>query len=154
MSNEKGFIHTRTLIALLITLSILPIIVNAYKIVGNFKFNYDYATNEMTLMDLRRVLLLAYDLKINEHELNFIYHNENYVLRLVNEKLILQPGTQIYLDHLNEINFYVDNECLYLRYITTEGKEYVKNIAKAKGIYLADFLSDDDQYDDDDFSDS
>lgn len=152
MSN-KGFSYTRTLIALLVITSILPIVYSCFDYVARFKFNYQELTDELTIIDLRRVLLLAYDLEIHEHDLSFIYHNDNYVLRYVNDKLILQPGTQIYLANIKEVNFYIKNDCLYMYYITNEEKEYEKVIYKTKGICLRDFPIDNDERDDDDFID-
>lgn len=78
----------RTLIALLITLTILPLAISVFSFAGNFTFNYNLANNEMALMDLRRVMLIAYDMEVSDYELNFIYHNDNYTLRYLNNKLI------------------------------------------------------------------
>ena len=153
MSNNRGFIYTRTVIAILIVLTILPILISAYSLIAKYNIDYNLLSNEISIMDLRRVLLLAYDIKINSHEMHFIYHNENYVLRLSNNKLILQPGTQIYLNDIKEINFNTKNGSIYLTYITNKGKEYEKNIGKEKGFYLADFSNNNDQPDDDDHID-
>lgn len=150
MSN-KGFSYTRTIIALLVITSILPIVYSCFDYVARFKFNYSEVTDELTLIDLRRVLLLSYDLEIHEQELSFIYHNDNYVLRYVNDKLILQPGTQIYLNDIREVNFFIKNDCLYMHYVTNDEKEYEKVIYKSKGIHIADFPINNDERDDDDF---
>lgn len=150
MSN-KGFSYTRTIIALLVITSILPIVYSCFDYVARFKFNYSEVTDELTLIDLRRVLLLSYDLEIHEHELSFIYHNDNYVLRYVNDKLILQPGTQIYLNDIREVNFFIKNDCLYMHYVTNDEKEYEKVIYKSKGIHITDFPINNDERDDDDF---
>ena len=117
MSNNRGFIYTRTMIAILIVLTILPILISAYSLIAKYNIDYNLLSNEISIMDLRRVLLLAYDIKINSHEMHFIYHNENYVLRLSNNKLVLQPGTQIYLNDIKEINFNTKNGSIYLTYI-------------------------------------
>ncbi len=153
MSNNRGFIYTRTVITILIVLTILPILISAYSLIAKYNIDYNLLSNEISIMDLRRVLLLAYDIKINSHEMRFIYHNENYVLHLSNNKLILQPGTQIYLNDIKEINFNTKNGSIYLTYITNKGKEYEKNIGKEKGLYLADFSNNNDQHNDDDHSD-
>lgn len=143
----------RTLIALLITLSILPLAVSSFRLVGNYEFNYNYVNNEIALMDLRRVMLLAYDIEVNDYEVNFIYHNDNYSLRYVNNKLLLQPGSQMYLNGIIDLNFTIENGCIYVNYVNEDGKEYKSNIGKEKGIYLDDFLNNDDvgdNLDDDD----
>ena len=145
MSN-KGFIKSRYLIALLITLSVLPITTSTIRLLASVNLDYNLINNEMALMDLRRILLIAYDLSISDYQLDFIYHNDNYTLRYVNDKLILSPGTQIFLNDIKEANFYSKNGCLYLRYVTNDNKEYERNIGTEKGFHL-DELSD--NYDDD-----
>ena len=145
MSN-KGFIKSRYLIALLITLSILPLCTSMVRLLGGINIDYNLVNNEIALMDLRRILLIAYDLEISDYQLDFIYHNDNYTLRYINDKLILSPGTQIFLNDIKEANFYGKNGCLYLRYVTNDNKEYERNIGAEKGFHL-DELSD--NYDDD-----
>jgi len=151
MCNNKtrGFITTRTLIALLITLTILPLATTVFKYISNINFDYALANNEMALMDLRRIMLLAYDKKVDDYEINFIYKNDNYTLKFINNKLILQPGTQIFLMDIDEAHFEVKNESIYVCYRTIEGKEYERNIASQQGIYLADFLDNNDELFDD-----
>ena len=142
---NKGIILTDTLIALLVTVSILPLAITVFRFCANFEFDYDFVNNEIAFMDLRRVILLAYDININEHELDFIYHGEDFSLRVVNKKLILQPGTQIYLNDINGASFYTKNGSIYISYMTKKGKEYERNIGKEKGIYLDDFLDNNDE---------
>ena len=145
MSN-KGFIKSRYLIALLITLSILPLTTSMLRLMASVNLDYNLVNNEIALMDLRRILLIAYDLQISDYQLDFIYHNDNYTLRYINDKLILSPGTQIFLNDIKEANFYSKNGYLYLRYVTNDNKEYERNIGTEKGFHL-DELSD--NYDDD-----
>lgn len=147
MSN-RGFIYTRTLVAIFVVLSILPLMISVFRYVSLFEFDYNLTNNKLALMDLRRVLLLAYDIQIDDHELSFLYHNENYSLKLINNKLILRPGTQIYLNDIDEVNFYIKNNCLYISYLNTKGKRYEEVIGQAKGIYLNDFFDNNDQYND------
>lgn len=144
-SYSAGFIKTRFLIALLITLSILPLCTSMVRLLGNVNMDYDLVNSELSMMDLRRILLIAYDLEINEYELNFTYHNSPYNLRLINDKLILSPGTQIYLNDIKEASFYTKNGCLYLRYVNNDNKEYEKIIGSAKSFHLPEFSN---NYDD------
>lgn len=141
----------RNLVALLITLAILPIAISVFSFVGNYEFNYNIVNNEMALTDLRRVMLIAYDIDVKDYEINFVYHNNDYVLRFVNNKLILQPGTQIYLNGILDAYFTKENGSIYVNYIDEYGKEYKRNIGKETGIYINDFLdNNDDMYNDDD----
>lgn len=135
---------TRNLIALLITLTMLPLAISTFSFVGKYEFNYNLINNEMALMDLRRVMLIAYDISVSEYEVNFVYHNDNYSLRYVNNKLLLQPGSQIYLNGIISARFYTNNNSIYVEYVDENGKEYQRNIGKEKGIYINDFLDSND----------
>ena len=153
MHKRRGFIYTRALVALLITMSLLPLAVTVFRFTADLDFDYDLVNSELALMDLRRVLLLAYDLDVSAHELNFVYHDDNYSLKVINDKLILQPGTQIYLNGVDEVNFYRKNGCLYLSYKNKEGKEIERNIGKETGIHLDGLSVDNAELPDSDNSD-
>ena len=55
MSRNNGFTYGRTLIALLITLSILPLALSIFNLVANLKPDYNLVNNELALLDLRRI---------------------------------------------------------------------------------------------------
>ena len=79
----------RNLIALFITLLLLPIALLLFRYTSNLKVDYMSLNDEIALSELREVLLLSYDLNIYEDYLAFIYQNEEYKLSLVNNKLLL-----------------------------------------------------------------
>ena len=143
MSGNRGITYGRTLIALLITLTILPLAISIFSFVANIKPNYNLL-NELALIDLRRRLLIAYDLNIEENRLEFINNGETNYLYYVNDKLILSPGTQIYLNDVKDVYFNLENGVIYLNYITNDNKEYKSAIGKEKGFYIDDFLDNND----------
>jgi hypothetical protein len=144
MSGNRGFTYGRTLMALLITLTILPLAISIFSFVANIKPNYNLLNNELALIDLRRRLLIAYDLNIEENRLEFINNGETNYLYYVNDKLILSPGTQIYLNDVKDVYFNLENGVIYLNYITNDNKEYKSAIGKEKGFYIDDFLDNND----------
>lgn len=152
MSNNKGF-ATRSLMALLITLSILPLAVSIITYCASLKQNYNLINSEIALMDLRRIMLISYDMEINENQLDFIYHNEEYHLVYINDKLILTPGTQIILNNIKEVSFYEKNDSIYLKYIDEDNKEYERNIGSAKRFYIDNFSFDNDELSSNNYSD-
>jgi len=145
---RRGFISTRALIALYVVMLLIPLAYSSFSFVGNNKFNYNEVSNEIALVDLRKILMLAYDLENNDDSLKFIYKGDEYELYETNNKLILKPGTQIFLNDIDSVQFINKNECIYLIY-ETNGKTYERNIGKTKGIRLADFSFDDDNTDGD-----
>jgi len=143
---RKGFVSTRALVAIYIILLLLPLAYSAFAFIGNNKFNYNEVSNEIAMTDLRKILMLSYDLDNNGDSLSFIYKGDNYELYQTNNKLILKPGTQIILNDIDNAEFTNKNGCIYLIY-ETNGKTYERNIGKEKGIRLADFSFDDDDSD-------
>ena len=130
----------RNILGLIITITLLPICIQAFIYTSNISFDYNEVNDELALFQLREQLLIAYDMKVNTDEMNFVYKNKDYKLSLVNEKLILQPGTQIYLNDVDDLFFENRNGCIYVCY-TRKNKQYERIICKQEGIYIDDFSS-------------
>ena len=125
----------------------LPIMTNSFIYTSNITFDYNEINDELALMQLRELLLLAYDVNITSTSVDFIYKNKNFSLSLVNNKLILQPGTQIFLNDIDNLYFMKKDGCIYIDYERND-KTYESIIASEKGIYLDDFSNCDDLDDD------
>ena len=128
----------RNLIGLIITITLLPICMQAFIYTSNISFDYNEINDEIALSQLREQLLIAYDMQVTNDELSFIYKNKNYKLSFVNNKLLLQPGTQIYLNDVDDLYFNILNECIYVCY-ERNNKQYERIIGKQEGIYIDDF---------------
>lgn len=130
----------RNILGLIITITLLPICIQAFIYTSNISFDYNEVNDELALFQLREQLLIAYDMKVNTDEMNFVYKNKDYKLSLVNDKLILQPGTQIYLNDVDDLFFENRNGYIYVCY-TRKKKQYERIICKQEGIYIDDFSS-------------
>lgn len=130
----------RNLIGLIITCAMLPMCMLSFKYIANIEFDYNKINDEIALCQLRENLLISYDMRVSSDSLNFIYKNKNYSLSLVNNKLILQPGTQIYLYDVDDLSFDIKNNCIYVSYSRGD-KDYERVIASQTGIYINDFSS-------------
>jgi hypothetical protein len=128
----------RTLLGLIITCTMLPITVQAFRFTSNIKFEYNEINDEIALMQLREILLIAYDMNIYSDELNFRYKNKDFSLSLVNNKLLLQPGTQIFLNDVDNIVFKTKNDFIYIEY-ERNNETYERLIGKQEGLYIDDF---------------
>ena len=147
MSNRRrGFISINTLVAFIVTLSIIPLAVSVISSVANINISYTEVNDELALLDLRRKLLIAYDVKNNGNSLSFIYDNDDFELSLINNRLVLTPGYQMFLDDIDYIDFVEEGNSIYIRY-ERKNKEYKTPIIKQKGIYLDEFSDYDDEYD-------
>lgn len=147
MSNRRrGFISINTLVAFIVTLSIIPLAVSVISSVANINISYTEVNDELALLDLRRKLLIVYDVKNNGNSLSFIYDNDDFELSLINNRLVLTPGYQMFLDDIDYIDFVEEENSIYIRY-GRKNKEYKTPIIKQKGIYLDEFSDYDDEYD-------
>ena len=143
-NRRRGFIGFRNVVALLIIVSILPLMTSTLSFVAKLRFTYSEINDELSLLQLRRILLIAYDVNNYGNCLEFIYHNDNYDLRLINNRLVLEPGYQMFLDNIDNLDFFEKGNAIYVRY-TRGNKDYETPIIKQSGVYLDDFS---DYYDD------
>lgn len=128
----------RNLIGLIITITLLPICIQAFIYTSSIPFDYDEINDEIALSQLREQLLIAYDMDISGNRLDFVYKNKDFKLSFVNGSLYLQPGSQMYLHDINNLNFDVRNGCVYICY-ERKNKNYEKVICKQEGLYIDNF---------------
>ena len=138
----------RNIIGLLIIITILPLCISCLQYVSKIDFVYEDINDEIALRQLRENLLIAYNVTNNYHQLDFIYQNKDFRLSCVNRKLIMQPGTQIYLNDIDDLYFENRGSIIYVCY-RRKNKQYERPIVK-QGIYLHEFS---DCFIDDDESD-
>lgn len=136
----------RTLLAVLIISLMLPIVTTAFVYTSDIEFNYNQINDELALMQLRELLLIAYDVNVDNNSIEFVYKNKNFHLNNINNKLILQPGTQIFLNDIDDAYFTCKDNCIYLNY-ERDNTKYETIIGNQKGIYLDDFSNCDDYND-------
>lgn len=143
---RRGFIELRSVVAIVVILSILPIVVSVMSIISSYKVDYDFVNDEISLYQLRRILLISYDINNDYDELNFIYHGKDFRLSTINNRLVLQPGYQVFLNNIDYASFDYYDGLLRLTY-GRNGNEKETYIYKEKGIYIDDFSDSNDEFD-------
>lgn len=145
MSNRRrsGFIFLRSILALFIVMTIMPLSTLIVLDASKLKFDHEDVSNEIALLQLRRILNIAYDIENSYDSLKFIYHNKTYELSLINKRLVLSPGYQMFLNDVDNLYFLEEGNVIYLVY-EKKGKESKTALTYANGIYLADFYDNDD----------
>ena len=111
MKTRQGSLLIDCLITLLVLVSLLSLI-NDFLRVQRSKLIFDKLQDEVSLSQLRRSLLLAKDFCLSENNLQFRINE----LELVNHKLILRPGVQIFLENIDQISFVNEENKWYLLY--------------------------------------
>lgn len=115
MKTRQGSLLIDCLITLLVLVSLLSLI-NDFLRVQRSKLIFDKLQDEVSLSQLRRSLLLAKDFCLSENNLQFRINDEVKELELVNHKLILRPGVQIFLENIDQISFVNEGNKWYLLY--------------------------------------
>lgn len=128
----------RNLLGLLIVILMLPVCIETFVYVTNYECDYDIVNDEIALSQLREQMLFTYDMYVSSDELNFIYKGKQYQLSYVNGKMILQPGTQIYINNIDNLTFEEKDGCIYVIY-ERNNKQYERIISKKTGLYIDDF---------------
>ncbi len=127
--NHRGTVLVDFLLSLLISVCLLPIVLCCISVLSkglkrNLSIQDMIATNQ-----LRRILALSYDLYIEEHTLHFQYQTKDMHIGLVNENIIIQPGTQIMYTNVDYCEF-IEEENVILICYERDGKKYEEAIAK------------------------
>lgn len=141
---RRGFLEARSVVAIIVIITILPLAVSIIKLTSSMKFDYDSVNDEISLLQLRKIMLISYDIDNYRDKLHFIYHGEDYELSLINGRLVLSPGYQVFLNNVDYVYFDQNNGALDLTY-GRNGNEKKTFIYKEKGICIDDFSSLDDE---------
>ena len=123
MSNRKGFALVEVLVAVLTVCICIPIMVSVISLMRTSLKDRTSLQDQIALVQLRRYLAVAYDIELLPSSLTFQRQHEEMRLRLVNQNLIIQPGTQIFLMDIESAMFYLENDSVILRYVR-ENQEY------------------------------
>ncbi len=127
--NHRGTILVDFLLTLLISVSLLPIVLCCISVLSkglirNYQLQDMIATNQ-----LRRILAISYNLNIEEHTLYFQYQKKEMHLEMVNDNIIIQPGTQIIYTNVDSCEFVLEDDVISICY-ERNGKKYEEAIAK------------------------
>lgn len=147
---HKGFIALRSLIALTIIMLYLPLITCILIYVSDINYRYDLLNDELSLLQLRRIMLLSYDIEVENNTISFIYGESGRNLSMINGRLVLTPGYQMFLDKIDGLHFEEREGLIYICYVK-DNKEYEALIGKNQGLSVDDFCdNNDDSYEFDD----
>ena len=117
MSNRKGFALVEVLVAILTVCICIPIIVSVISLMRTSLKDRAFLQDQIALIQLRRYLAVAYEIELLPSSLTFQRQHEEMRLRLVNQNLIIQPGTQMFLMDIESAMFYLENDSVILRYV-------------------------------------
>ena len=123
MSNRKGFALVEVLVAILTVCICIPILVSVISLMRTSLKDRTSLQDQIALVQLRRYLAVAYDIELLPSSLTFQRQHEEMRLSVVNQNLIVQPGTQMFLMDIEAVLFYLEGDSVMLRYVR-DNQEY------------------------------
>lgn len=123
MSNRKGFALVEVLVAILTVCICIPIMVSVISLMRTSLKDRTSLQDQIALVQLRRYLAVAYDVELLPSSLTFQRQHEEMRLSVVNQNLIVQPGTQMFLMDIEAALFYLEGDSVMLRYVR-DNQEY------------------------------
>ena len=117
MSNRKGFALVEVLVAILTVCICIPIIVSVISLMRTSLKDRAFLQDQIALIQLRRYLAVAYEIELLPSSLTFQRQHEEMRLSVVNQNLIVQPGTQMFLMDIEAALFYLEEDSVMLRYV-------------------------------------
>lgn len=123
MSNRKGFALVEVLVAVLTVCICIPIMVSVISLMRTSLKDRTSLQDQIALVQLRRYLAVAYDIELLPSSLIFQRQHEEMRLSVVNQNLIVQPGTQMFLMDIEAALFYLEGDSVMLRYVR-DNQEY------------------------------
>ena len=129
MSNRKGFALVEVLVAILTVCICIPILVNVISLMRTSLKDRTSLQDQIALVQLRRYLAVAYNIELLPSSLTFQRQHEEMRLSVVNQNLIVQPGTQMFLMDIEAALFYLEEDSVMLRYVRNH-QEYEVYLCK------------------------
>ena len=123
MSNRKGFALVEVLVAVLTVCICIPIMVSVISLMRTSLKDRTSLQDQIALVQLRQYLAVAYDVELLPSSLTFQRQHEEMRLSVVNQNLIVQPGTQMFLMDIEAALFYLEGDSVMLRYVR-DNQEY------------------------------
>jgi len=113
---KTGYTLIECLIALMVLCLASSIYFTAMKKVKNLTINTDRIQDINGIHQLALSLALATDMEVSSDQITYYYKDESFMISLVNEKLMIQPGTNILLLNIDAIEFFQEDEQVILIY--------------------------------------
>ena len=129
MSNRKGFALVEVLVAILTVCICIPILVSVISLMRTSLKDRTSLQDQIALVQLRRYLAVAYDIELLPSSLTFQRQHEEMRLSVVNQNLIVQPGTQMFLMNIEAALFYLEGDSVMIRYVR-DNHEYEVYLCK------------------------
>ncbi len=120
MCNQKAYTLIEVSIALLILNTVVLLWLYLFNALNHFDAKIVERENRIGLIQLRRMIALGKDIKLNFDQLCMNFRDDEVCFYETNYRLIQTPGTQIYLLEVEDIEFEEKEDVFILTYYQEE----------------------------------
>lgn len=113
---RNGFLMPDFLMTMLITVIMAQIVVSSLVLLLHSVSFDQEVQDEIAIAQLRRILIISTDFKTTADTLYFTNQGREMKLRVVNDNLIIQPGTQIMLVDVDGVTFMEQGHTIVCHY--------------------------------------
>lgn len=125
---RNGFLMPDFLMTMLITVIMAQIVVSSLVLLLHSVSFDQEVQDEIAIAQLRRILIISTDFKTTTDTLYFTNQGREMKLRVVNDNLIIQPGTQIMLVDVDGVTFMEQGHTIVCHYVRN-GAQHERIIA-------------------------
>ena len=113
---DKGFTLLEGLLSLFILSISLPFSVQLVSFVNAYPLDTDRLQDTNGVNQIILYMSLSENIQVEEHQILFDYQDKEYRLSNINNRIVLQPGTNILLSHIDKVSFIQENNYIYMEY--------------------------------------
>ncbi|MDI9517781.1 MAG: hypothetical protein WBH68_02960 [Erysipelotrichaceae bacterium] len=114
---KRGFILPRTLISFFIIFFMIIIVLNAFKVISKYKIDNYEIQDEISTIQIMRLLTISNNIDVSSNRISFDLDNKTWNIELINNNVILQPGTQFIFIDVDNAWFNKENRFIYINFI-------------------------------------
>ena len=123
----KGYILKDFLLGIIVFMMLFPVVLKSAEIVSGVNFVDAQLGDELSILQLRRKMIISENIVINGNSISFIIGDTEFTLKYEEHRLYLTPGYQLFLNDIDGLRFknmygrifieYEKNNKRYERYI-------------------------------------
>lgn len=107
---------------------LFPVIVKSAEIVSGLNFVDAQLGDELSILQLRRKMIISENIVINGNSISFIIGDTEFTLKYEEHRLYLTPGYQLFLNDIDGLRFKNMDGMIFIEY-EKNNKRYERYIA-------------------------
>ena len=113
---KSGYTLLETMIALMISSLVFLCIYQITQMLSYIDFYDQHLQDINGILQLKQSLNLGSNIEISTNEIGYDFKEEHFTISLINNRLIIQPGTNIILTKIDHVEFIEDDLGLVITY--------------------------------------